>query len=207
MSTITKKFRLDGVLTNMTSVVLSSADGAYGVKRNDTGAVVVIDGVAMTNVSPGVYSHVFADPALGLTYTCAVEVTCGGEIYRFTDTLVGPPLGVGSHYASDAGKLWFAAAKRRGETESVSYLAAPGGVAKVIDALVSRRPPEDFLSGAAPMITVLLLNDAALGVEASALDVRLGTIAMSERLGGTPAARGIHRLLRQTDDVLELLLR
>ena len=54
-TTLTKFFRIDGVLTDMTSVKLSSSDGTYGVKRNDTDAVVVADGVEMTRVSVGRY--------------------------------------------------------------------------------------------------------------------------------------------------------
>ena len=41
MSTITKTFKIDGVKTDMTSVKLSDSAAAYGVKRNDTDAVVV----------------------------------------------------------------------------------------------------------------------------------------------------------------------
>jgi len=90
MSTITKTIRIDGVLTDPTSVKLSDADEAYGVKRNDTGAAVVADGTAMTNLSTGVYSYTFTDPADDLTYTYSLEVVYSGETYWIADTFSGP---------------------------------------------------------------------------------------------------------------------
>ena len=90
MSTITKYFRIDDTLTDMTSVMLSDTTATYGVKRNDTDAVVVADGTAMTQLSTGVYSHTFTDPADDLTYTYALEVVYAGETYWVTDTFVGP---------------------------------------------------------------------------------------------------------------------
>ena len=89
MSTITKLFKVDGVATNMTSVVLSSADGTYGVKRNDTDAVVVADGVAMTNTVTGTYTYTFTDPAYDLTYTYGLEFVYGGATYHVEGTLTG----------------------------------------------------------------------------------------------------------------------
>ncbi len=90
MSTIGKTFEVDGVLTDMTSVVLSDITGTFGVKRNDTNAVVVADGTAMTNTAVGVYQHTFADPAFGLIYTYAFEIVYAGETYWIEGTLVGP---------------------------------------------------------------------------------------------------------------------
>ncbi len=90
MSVIRRRFKVDGVLTDMTSVKLSSEDGTYGVKRNDTGAVVVADGTAMTHVSTGIYDYTFTDPADDLTYTYSVEWVYGGETYWFEATLAGP---------------------------------------------------------------------------------------------------------------------
>jgi len=42
-------FKVNGILIDPTSVVLSDPGGTYGVKRDDTDAVVVADGTAMTN--------------------------------------------------------------------------------------------------------------------------------------------------------------
>lgn len=79
---IRKTFKVGGVPTNVTSALLSDPTGAFGVKRNDTDAVVVADGTAMTNVSTGVYEYEFAD-VVGVAYTAYVEMTYAGAIYRF----------------------------------------------------------------------------------------------------------------------------
>lgn len=79
-------FEIDGVATDVTSAVLSDATGAYGVKRNDTGAAVVADGTAMTRTATGTYEYSFTPPADGLTYTWAVEYVHDGTTYRDTHT-------------------------------------------------------------------------------------------------------------------------
>ena len=93
--TIQEKFTIDGSLTDVTSVVLSDPTATYGVKRNDTSAVVVADGTAMTKVSTGVYRHTFAEPAAGLTYTYWVEWVYGGETYRDEHTITGATASAG----------------------------------------------------------------------------------------------------------------
>ncbi len=90
MSTIAKSFKIDGTLTNMTSVVLSDPTGTYGVRRTDTSATVVADGTAMTNTATGVYSHEFVDPADDITYEYYLEVTYGGETYWITGSFDSP---------------------------------------------------------------------------------------------------------------------
>lgn len=84
MSQTTIRFthRVNGTLTDVTSVVLSNSAGTLGVKRNDTDAAVVADGTAMTKVSTGIYEYTFTDPAAGLEYTAYVEWVYGGETYR-----------------------------------------------------------------------------------------------------------------------------
>jgi len=96
MSLIRKTFHVAGVLTNMTSVKLSANDGTYGVKRNDTGAVVVADDTEMTNVSLGVYEYDFTDPDYDLTYTYVLEVTYLGETYWVEGTMDGPTAPAGA---------------------------------------------------------------------------------------------------------------
>lgn len=83
MPTLEFKFRVDGTLTNATSVVLSDPTGTFGVKRLDNGATVVADGTAMTNVATGVYRHTFTAPAEGLTYSWFAEAVYNGVTYRF----------------------------------------------------------------------------------------------------------------------------
>jgi len=87
--TIREQFTIDGALTDVTAIVLSDPTSTFGVKRNDTGAVVVADGTAMTKVSTGVYSYSFDEPAAGLTYTYWVEWQYGGETYRYEGTILG----------------------------------------------------------------------------------------------------------------------
>lgn len=87
--TIQEKFTIDGALTDVTSVVLSDPTAAFGVKRDDTDAVVVADGVAMTKVSTGVYRYTFAEPDPYLTYTYWVEWVYAGETYRDEHTVTG----------------------------------------------------------------------------------------------------------------------
>lgn len=75
-------FDVDGTPTNPTSVVLSDPTASFGVKRNDTDAVVVADGTGMTNSATGVYEYSFAD-IVGISYTAYIEAVYGGETYRF----------------------------------------------------------------------------------------------------------------------------
>lgn len=86
---ITETFKVNGVLADMDSVLLSDPGGTYGVRRNDTGAAVVADATAMTKVSTGVYRYTFAEPAFGLTYTYWVEYSFAGLTNRYGGVLLG----------------------------------------------------------------------------------------------------------------------
>jgi|GEM_PF-1044199 len=79
---VRKTFKVDGVLTNVTSARLSDPTGTYGVKRNDTDAVVVADNTVMTLVSTGTYQYEFADIP-GVAYTAYVEFVYQGATYHF----------------------------------------------------------------------------------------------------------------------------
>lgn len=81
--TIRRTFQVDGVYVDPTSVKLSDPTGTYGVKRDDTGAVVVADGTAMEKVTTGIYQYSFTEPADGLSYTAYVEIVYGGATYHF----------------------------------------------------------------------------------------------------------------------------
>jgi len=80
--TVRKTWRVDGVLTDPSSITLSNEAGTAGVVRNDTGEAVVSDGTAMDKVSTGVYQKSFTEPASGLEYTAYFEVIYGGATYR-----------------------------------------------------------------------------------------------------------------------------
>lgn len=81
--TVRQVWRVEDVLTDVTTAKLSNAAATYGVKRNDTSAVVVADGTSMTHVSTGVYEYEFAEPAEGLAYTAWVEIVYDSQTYWF----------------------------------------------------------------------------------------------------------------------------
>lgn len=78
---ISKAWRVENVLTNVTTAKLSDPTGTYGVKRNDTDAVVVADGTNMTNSSTGIYEYSFSDVA-NVSYTAYVEIVYLGATYH-----------------------------------------------------------------------------------------------------------------------------
>ena len=79
---LSKTWSVDGVLTNVTTAKLSDSTGTYGVKRNDTDAVVVADGTSMTNTSTGVYQYSFTDVD-DVAYTAYIEIVYDGATYYF----------------------------------------------------------------------------------------------------------------------------
>jgi len=87
--TLRETFTIDGVLADVTSVKLSDPTATFGVKRNDTGAIIVADGTDMVKVGTGTYEYIFAEPAFNLTYTYWVEWVYGGETYRDEHTKTG----------------------------------------------------------------------------------------------------------------------
>lgn len=99
--TLTFSHRVDGTLTNATSVVLSDPTGTYGVRRTDTSATVVADGTAMTNASTGVYTYVLTEPAAALTYQYYVEWVYGGLTHRAEFSAIGARDGADWEYADE----------------------------------------------------------------------------------------------------------
>jgi len=79
---IKKTWQVDGVLTNVTSAKLSDPTGTYGVKRNDTSAVIVADGTDLTSSATGVYDYSFTDTD-GVAYTAYIEIVYAGATYYF----------------------------------------------------------------------------------------------------------------------------
>jgi len=74
---IRRIWEIEDVPTDVTAAKLSDPTGTYGVKRNDTGAVVVADGAAMTKSGTGVYEYAFTD-IVGVSYTAYVEFEYAG---------------------------------------------------------------------------------------------------------------------------------
>jgi len=96
MSTTVLQFtcKVNGVLTDPSSVVLSDAGANFGVRRLDTLAVVVAAGTAMQPVSTGCYEYAITDPAPGLTYGYVVTAVIGGVTYRESATARGGSAGM-----------------------------------------------------------------------------------------------------------------
>lgn len=87
--TIQEKFTVDGVLTDVTSVILKDPTGTYGVKRGDTDATVVAASVPLVKTATGIYEYTFEEPASGLTYTYWIEYVYQGNTYSDDHTVTG----------------------------------------------------------------------------------------------------------------------
>jgi len=83
--TVTKTWKVDGVLTDPTSVKLSDPTGTYGIKDGDDN-VIVADDTAMTKVATGTYEYSFTDSE-DTAYTAYIEIVYGGNTYRFEEDL------------------------------------------------------------------------------------------------------------------------
>lgn len=79
--TIEEKFNINGVLTDVTSAILKDPTNTFGVKRNDTGAIVVATGTPLVKVATGIYRYTFTEPAMNLAYTRWVTWVYSGETY------------------------------------------------------------------------------------------------------------------------------
>jgi hypothetical protein len=78
--------RIAGVLTDATSVTLNDDTATYGVRRVDTGAVVVAAGTAFTHDGTGLYSYTLTGLTAGVTYQFSVEKVYAGETKRWAGT-------------------------------------------------------------------------------------------------------------------------
>ena len=98
MPTFYFKFKINGVLTDATSVTLDNSDSSIGVIRNDTSASVVAPGTAYTHVSTGIYSYTFTAPAAGLTYTRWTKAVYDGTPYYFEKVFTDAGTGASGYY-------------------------------------------------------------------------------------------------------------
>jgi len=76
--TISQTFKVGGTLTSATTAKLSDPTGTYGIKRNDTDAVVVADGTALTESSTGVYEYTLS-ALVNVAYTAYFEFVYDGD--------------------------------------------------------------------------------------------------------------------------------
>ncbi len=81
--TIRRNWEVDGVPTNPTSIKLQDPTNTFGVKRNDTSAVVVAAGTSLEEVETGVFEYTFEEPTTGLAYTAYVQVVYAGNTFYF----------------------------------------------------------------------------------------------------------------------------
>lgn len=84
-----EKFKIGDTYIDPTYVKLSDPTGAFGVRRTDTGEIVVADAVSMTKSSTGQYTYTFTEPEASLTYEYWVEWVYDGETYRDQHFKVG----------------------------------------------------------------------------------------------------------------------
>jgi hypothetical protein len=87
-TTIRETILIDNVATNVTSVVFSDPTGTFGLKRTDTDAILIADGVALANTATGIYEHTFTDPGGDIPYTYWIEFVYNGETYRFEKSTI-----------------------------------------------------------------------------------------------------------------------
>lgn len=80
--TIRVVWKVEEVLTDVTTALLSDPTGTYGVKRNDTDVTVVADGTAMVHLSTGVYEYTFDEPDSEVAYTGYAEIVHVGQTYH-----------------------------------------------------------------------------------------------------------------------------
>ena len=93
-----REVRVDGVLTDATSAVLRDSTNSYGVKRADTGEILVAAGTAMGHNGTGLYSVTIADAAAGVTYLWGWQIVLDGDIYQDDEEVVAPADAVAASY-------------------------------------------------------------------------------------------------------------
>jgi hypothetical protein len=85
--------KIDGILTDAESCVLSDPTGTYGVRRTDTLEAVVAADTALTRLSAGTYEYSFTDPELDLAYSYYVKYILNGATYYSEGEIAGEASG------------------------------------------------------------------------------------------------------------------
>jgi hypothetical protein len=78
---ISQTWKVENVLTDVTTAKLSDPTGAYGVKETVSGTVTVADGTDMTKSATGTYEYSFTDTE-DIAYTAYVEFVYEGNTYH-----------------------------------------------------------------------------------------------------------------------------
>ena len=87
MAKLTVDMTLDGTLVDPRSLVFSDQTGAFGIRENDSGIILVAAGVPMSNTAVGVYEYDFSalpgyDSGLGYEFWLAVDLQSGTLLYH-----------------------------------------------------------------------------------------------------------------------------
>lgn len=86
--TIRKTWTVDGTPANPDSIVLCDPTGSFGIRQDDSGAVIVAAGTPMTQVATGIFQYTVTGVDAGTTYTAWIAIVSGSETYRFEITAV-----------------------------------------------------------------------------------------------------------------------
>lgn len=87
--TIEFEFQISTTFTDVTSVVLRDPLNTFGIKRTDTGGILVASGTPLVHVTTGVYHYTFVEPASNLSYEYWLEYVYLGKTRRQRQILQG----------------------------------------------------------------------------------------------------------------------
>lgn len=203
MATIRRTTRIGGVLANVTSLVLCDPTGAYGIKRNDTDAVVVAADTAMTNVSVGTYEYTFTDVA-GVSYTVWLKRVYGGQtkyaeiIFTATAAPITPDLSDARAAQEQADLDCLMADYGQAVTVYTSPTDSTGrsctGIVVYNDAKVVRTPRVMEPRVMEPSIAVKLANSSTLGIAGTEWNEDF-EVLVAPRPGATATRKRTTRML------------
>lgn len=83
MITISFVAKINGNLVDVDSIEFADQTGSFGVRRVDTGAVIVAEGTALTRASIGTYTYSFAEPEANLQYQYSIKLVYLGVTYYY----------------------------------------------------------------------------------------------------------------------------
>jgi hypothetical protein len=190
MTTLRVQTKIAGVLANVTSVTLADAALAptYGIRRTDTGVVVVAAGTPMPNVTPGVYEYEYADTS-GVPYQWRFAVVYGGQTHigggSWTATIT-PAAAVLTLTAFD--EILLANLDQEDAAFGEAVTVHPvGGADRSCTAIVTRDPPVSTDNPRETYYPVLvsLRNDAVLGISGAEWSNRF-EITIARHRGSAP---------------------
>ena len=93
--------------------------------------------------------------------------------------------------------------------ESVTYLPS-GGDSRAITAIVNRSPPaglDGAPHGHAPLATIVVKNDATDGISSSEINTAKDKLKLPVRIGQSPQARRLTKILSQDAGMMKLEVR